>query len=47
MKRTAKRFTALALSLLLLLGVLPAPVWAEEAAEAEAARAGVFPRLRP
>ena len=36
MKRTAKRFTALALCLLLLLGVLPAPVWAEEAAEAEA-----------
>lgn len=44
MKRTAKRFTALALSLLLLLGVLPAPVWAEEAAEAEAVRAGVFQR---
>lgn len=44
MKRTAKRFTALALSLLLLLGVLPAPVWAEEAAEAEAMRAGVFQR---
>lgn len=34
MKRTAKRFTALAMSLLLLLGVLPAPVRAEEAAEA-------------
>ena len=44
MRRTAKRFTALALSLLLLLGVLPAPVRAEEAAEAEAVRAGVFQR---
>ena len=46
MRRTAKRFTALALSLLLLLGVLPAPVRAEEAAEAEAVRAGGFPALR-
>ena len=42
MKRTAKRFTALALSLLLLLGVLPAPVRAEEAAET--VRADVFQR---
>lgn len=44
MKRIATRVTALALSLLLLLGALPAPVRADEAAEAASYRAGVFQR---
>lgn len=44
MNRIAKRLTALALSLLLLLSTWPAPVHAEEVAEAEAYRTGVFQR---